>query len=103
MTVPSEQFEKDNMRFYELFCNFHPENDLRSEEGIITGFANVLKTYFPNYHEKTLRLVSYTFTIIRLREINHSIFRKKLAQGADRNHPYSTRGKIQIARFTSNN
>ena len=52
---------------------------------------------------QVLYLVSKTFTIIRLREINNLVFKRKLLKkkkGKDDDKAYSTRGRIQVARLS---
>ena len=99
MACPTEEFKSNTLRMYQLFCSFHPKDSLRKEKGIISGFAKVLKSYFPSYHDQTLFFVSETLTTIRLREMNYSIFKRKLKE--NQSHPYTTRGKNQIARLSS--
>ena len=52
MTHPNKTFLKDMKRFYQIFCGVHPKNDLSREPGIITGFAKLLESKFPNYDFK---------------------------------------------------
>ena len=82
------------------------KNDISREPGIITGFANLLFTNFPDYDFKVLYLVSKILTVIRLREVNNLVFKRRLLdrkakkKGEDR--PYSTRGRIQLGRLSAN-
>ena len=106
MTHPSKSFNKDTKKFYEYFCTIHPKGDINREPGIITGFANLLSTKFPDYDFKVLYLLSKVFTVIRLREVNNMVFKNRLLKrkakkkGEDR--PYSTRGRIQLGRLSAN-
>ena len=106
MTHPSKSFKDDTKKFYEFFCTIHPKNDISREPGIITGFANLLFTNFPDYDYKVLYLVSKILTVIRLREVNNMVFKNRLLKrkakkkGEDR--PYSTRGRIQLGRLSAN-
>ena len=106
MTHPSRSFINDTKKFYEYFCTVHPKNDISREPGIITGFANLLLTNFPDYDYKVLYLVSKILTVIRLREVNNLVFKRRLLdrkakkKGEDR--PYSTRGRIQLGRLSAN-
>ena len=106
MTHPSKSFKDDTKKFYEFFCTIHPKNGISQEPGIITGFANLLFTKFPDYDFKVLYLVSKILTVIRLREVNNMVFKNRLLKrkakkkGEDR--PYSTRGRIQLGRLSAN-
>ena len=105
MTHPTESFLEDIKKFYECFCSHHPKDDIKREAGIITGFANHLLEKFPQYEFKVLYLVSKIFTVVRLREVNNLVFKRKLLarkkKAKDENsRPYSTRGKIQLGRLS---
>ena len=106
MTRPTKSFLDDTKKFYELFCTLHPKNDISREPGIITGFAKLLFTKFPDYEYKVLYLVSKILTVIRLREVNNLVFKRRLlarqAKNKGEDRPYSTRGRIQIGRLSAN-
>ena len=105
MTYPNESFEKDVRTMYEKFCSLHPEGDILRETDIITRFAKSLQQIFSNYDFKVLKLVSRTFTVIRIREINDAIKKQRLLanrKNKDGNTPFTYRGRNQIARLSSN-
>ena len=59
--------------------------------------------HFSQYNEKVLYLISKTFTVIRLREMNEWQTKKRLlARGKDDKSPFTQRGRIHIDRLVTN-
>ena len=92
MTHPKTSFKHDTTKFYELFCANHPKNGIKKEAGIISGFAKLLHSEFPQYNYKVLYLVAKVFTVVRLREVNNLEFKRRLLARKKKNKDENATG-----------
>jgi hypothetical protein len=91
LTYPSEVFLREVKKMEEMFNHHHPPNNLRTGQGVIGDFLDILVQEVPNRDKATLALFARTRTYIRLRTINR---REKMAKNS------SLRCKNKIAQLS---
>ncbi len=79
LSYPTVQWLKEVHEAYNLFCEFHPEDSLKSCSGIVRQYSSHLHNMLPHRDLKIIQLLSRTFTRIRIRFINSEIVSKKTA------------------------
>jgi hypothetical protein len=91
LTYPSEVFLREVKKMDQMFSQHHPPNNLRTGQGVVGDFLDVLVQKFPNRDKSILALFARTRTYIRLRTINR---REKMAKHS------SLRCKNKIAQLS---
>ena len=90
----------DMPKFYEIFCQIHPNGSISHEFGIVKKCFSAFKALFPSYNEEILFILSKTFTFVRLNQVNDE-FNQKKKNDIGASVPKTLRGITNKARFSN--